>query len=194
MPAVRATANCSSLPTPSPRLHRTESAVVYALNASDGSQRWHGLSVNGHIEPRRPAIGGGMVYITSTSGVVALDADDGSQRCRWRSPAAYQPPPRPPLRQWPALWRSRMSPHLAALGSASRVKHRLRPQCNRARELVYASQLVIRCLAPAPNWKVAYASEFTDGPHWRCARSDGQAAASWKGLTFAGLENCAMAS
>jgi outer membrane protein assembly factor BamB len=56
-----------------------DSAVVYALNASDGSQRWH-VQVNGHIVQCAPAVGEGMVYITSTSGVVALDARDGSQR------------------------------------------------------------------------------------------------------------------
>ena len=56
-----------------------DSAVVYALNASDGSQRWH-AQVNGHIVQCTPAIGEGVVYVTSTSSVEALNADDGSQR------------------------------------------------------------------------------------------------------------------
>src|SRR5262245_4467966 len=62
-------------------LPSTDSAVVYALNASDGSQRWH-VQVDGHIVHCAPAAGDGVVYITSTSGVDALNADDGSQR--WR--------------------------------------------------------------------------------------------------------------
>ena len=72
-----------------------ESAVVYALNASDGSQRWH-AQVNGHIVRCAPAIGEGMVYITSTSGVVAPMPTMARSAGRWRSPAAAPIPPRPP--------------------------------------------------------------------------------------------------
>jgi outer membrane protein assembly factor BamB len=57
----------------------TASAVVYAVNASDGSQRWP-VQVDGHIVHCTPAVGDGVVYITSTSGVDALNTSDGTQR------------------------------------------------------------------------------------------------------------------
>ena len=76
----------------------TDSAVVYALNASDGSQRWQ-VQVNGHIVRCAPAVGDGAVYITSTSGVDALNTSDGSRRWHVDLATSSTNPSSPALRQ-----------------------------------------------------------------------------------------------
>jgi outer membrane protein assembly factor BamB len=52
---------------------------VYGLNASDGTQRWR-VQVSGWMVHCTPAVGAGVVYVTSTSGVDALNVSDGTQR------------------------------------------------------------------------------------------------------------------
>ena len=53
--------------------------TVYALNARDGSRRWQ-TRVTGAAVAFTPAVGGGVVYVTSVKGVDALNARDGSRR------------------------------------------------------------------------------------------------------------------
>jgi outer membrane protein assembly factor BamB len=163
-----------------------ESAVVYALNASDGSQRWH-AQVNGHIVRCAPAIGEGMVYITSTSGVVALDADDGSQRWQVALASSSTNPSSPTLANGLLFLGAGMLPD-GALGSASRVKYCLCLYALRASDgaVVWTHPTSDQVFdAPTVVDGIVYASEFTDGL-MALRASDGKLLWSRKGLNASG--------
>jgi outer membrane protein assembly factor BamB len=159
-----------------------DSAVVYALNASDGSQRWH-VQVNGHIVHCTPAVGEGMVYITSTSGVVALDAGDGSQRWQVALASSSTNPSSPALANGLLFLGAGMLPD-DSLGSASRLKYCLCLYALRASDgaVVWTHPTGDQVFdTPTVVDGIVYASEFADGL-MALRASDGVLLWSQKGL------------
>jgi outer membrane protein assembly factor BamB len=159
-----------------------DSAVVYALNASDGSQRWH-VQVTGHIVQCTPAVGEGVVYITSTSGVVALDADDGSQRWQVALTSNSSNPSSPTLANGLLFLGAGMAPN-GALGSASHQQYCLCLYALRASDgtVVWTHPTGDQVFdAPTVVDGIVYASEFTDGL-MALRASDGALLWSQKGL------------
>jgi outer membrane protein assembly factor BamB len=162
------------------------SAVVYALNASDGSQRWH-VQVDGHIVRCTPAIGEGVVYVTSTSGVVALNADDGSQRWQVELTSSSTNPSSPALANGLLFLGAGMLPD-GSLGSASRLKFCLCLYALRASDgaVVWTHPTGDQVFdTPTVVDGVVYASEFADGL-MALRASDGKLLWSQKGLHGSG--------
>jgi outer membrane protein assembly factor BamB len=163
-----------------------DSAVVYALNASDGSQRWH-VQVNGHIVRCAPAVGEGVVYITSTSGVVALNAEDGSQRWQVELTSSSTNPSSPTLANGLLFLGAGMLPD-GSLGSASRLKFCLCLYALRASDgaVVWTHPTGDQVFdAPTVVDGIVYASEFADGL-MALRASDGKLLWSQKGLNGSG--------
>jgi outer membrane protein assembly factor BamB len=167
-------------------LPSTDSAVVYALNASDGSQRWH-VQVNGHIVHCTPAVGDGVVYITSTSGVVALNAEDGSQRWQVELTSSSTNPSSPTLANGLLFLGAGMLPD-GSLGSASRLKFCLCLYALRASDgaVVWTHPTGDQVFDTATVVDgIVYVSEFADGL-MALRASDGTLLWSRKGLNASG--------
>ncbi len=159
-----------------------DSAVVYALNASDGSQRWH-VQVNGHIVQCTPAVGEGVVYVTSTSGVTALNASDGSQRWQVALTSNSSNPSSPTLANGLLFFGAGMAPN-GALGSASHQQYCLCLYALRASDgaVVWTHPTSDQVFdAPTVVDGIVYASEFADGL-MALRASDGKLLWSQKGL------------
>jgi outer membrane protein assembly factor BamB len=159
-----------------------DSALVYALNASDGSQRWH-VQVNGHIVKCTPAVGEGVVYVTSTSGVDALNASDGSPRWHMELASSSTNPSSPALADGLLFFGAGMHPD-GALGSAAHVKYCLCLYALRASDgaVVWTHPTGDQVFdAPTVVDGIVYASEFTDGL-MALRASDGTLLWSQKGL------------